>query len=46
MFIGMQHMNVGNYDLAKEFLTLAQDLNPSDAFLNQEIGTLHYHLEE
>jgi hypothetical protein len=25
---------------------LAQDLNPSDAFLNQEIGTLHYHLEE
>lgn len=46
MYIGMQHLKVGNYTLSKEYLFLAQDMCKQDPLLLQELGILYYNLEE
>jgi hypothetical protein len=46
MYIGMQHLKVGNYALSKEYLYLAHEMCHHDPLLMQELGILHYNMGE
>lgn len=46
MFIGMQHLQVGSFNLSKDYLLLAYDICKTDPLLLQELGALYYNLQE
>jgi anaphase-promoting complex subunit 6 len=46
MFIGMQHLQVGSLNLAKDYLMLAYDICKTDPLLIQELGALYYNMQE
>jgi len=46
MFIGMQHLQVANFQLAEGFLTVAYDICDSDPTLLNELGVLYFNKQE
>jgi len=46
MFIGMQHLQINNDQLAEGFLTVAYNICDSDPTLLNELGVLYYNKKE
>jgi len=46
MFIGMQHLQISNNQLAEGFLTVAYGICDSDPILLNELGVLYYNKKE
>jgi len=46
MFIGMQHLQINNNQLAEGFLTVAYNICDSDPTLLNELGVLYYNKKE
>ncbi|KAI8819214.1 uncharacterized protein EV422DRAFT_121460 [Fimicolochytrium jonesii] len=46
MYLGMHYINLQNFDLAREYLLLAESINKTDPILMNELGVLHLKFAE